>query len=166
MGGIMFRFPRMGLAIMAALAIVLTMAPAVSAHAADTDGGGVCDGDVKIVVFEHANMQGADDDLCFYSNMFNAVAWVGDPNFSVNNNFTSTIPQDDIGNRYLMAGFVSSISIRNDSSLYLCVRYYDDSGYGGWSESDGISPFEHFHKDFVLWHNDRYDSIKIYDYNC
>lgn len=158
------RVSRVGLAVMAVLAMVLAMAPIVSAHAADADGGGVCFGTVKIVVFDGQSQTGADDDLCF--NPDPRVPWSGDPHFSQNNTGTIYIPDDDIGNRYLMAGFVSSISIRNDSSFNLCVRYYADPNYGGWSESTSSDAGTHVHQNFIAWHDNLYDSIKVYNGAC
>lgn len=159
----MFRFSRLGAAILAVLSMLLVTAPVVSAHAADTDGGGVCSGDVKIVLFDNWGQAGADDDFCFFAYAgFYLLPYQQDPNFNSNDAQSATIPADDVGNRYSMNCCVSSVSVINNSGVALCIRWYENTNYGTNGDYDSlVLSNTHAHWDFWI-NNDWYKSMRVY----
>lgn len=136
------------------ISVLLLMLLAVPAVAHVNDGSSPCDGngDMILVVFDGANLTGANDDFCFSNVQINHDS--GDPNFSSNEGWLA----DDVGDRYLMNGFVSSLSLNNTTPWTFRVGLYPDPNYGGIPYCISLSAGEHRHFNVAPIYNNTIDS--------
>jgi hypothetical protein len=104
-----------------------------------------------VIVFEHANQGGANDDICWKD------GYSEDDQFSVNE-----ANVDDIGENANFHDIVSSMSDKNFGSANLCVHYYRDANQGGALQETQWIPASYgdVHYDQAA-HNDSYDSLDL-----
>lgn len=166
-------FARLVAVVSTIVVLILPSAAPVAGHEADE--GGNCAGNYKLVVFEHANQAGANDDFCFWTFATTNIYTMGDPNFDSNDPSSGCcpyVPLDDIGNRYLMGCCVSSYSIRTTVDQDACLAFYSGTNYQNVLGTDFLygSTNGHGHYNLPGIQNDRVRSIKFYmnyrDYMC
>ena len=148
-------------AALTAIALLIPSAVPVSAHM--SDGSVVCNLSfaVVLVVFDGKYQTGARDDWCVPS--LAGIGSVGDSDFSVNGSEWA----DDIGDHYLMDGFVSSWSIESNSTHKFALVFYPDPHYGGIPVCKNVGAGVHIHDTFVGLYDNTIDSAAmVIDQQC
>lgn len=137
---------------------VLLLVIGQSASALGHNPAGACSGDIRIIVYEHNDYGGVWDDFC------GSVATNPPGQFAVDPHFSQNNANDDIGDAFLMAGFVSSFSVHNLSGTKTyAVCFHPDPNFGGIPLKNGkILPGDSWHAPSLgVFYNDTLDSLRI-----